>query len=370
MPRLKDNDPAKWQYSQHVRIKHEVLTRYVDPWTTILGKYNLELAYVDGFAGRGRYWPENEPGSPLLAATKMQEAVGRKGHRVERIDLHLVERDSTNLADLQREMSNHPVSQDSRFRIHYYPMSFSAASPAIINQVAARRQPGFFFLDPFGYDDLPMTLIERIVHLPKCEAFINYMFNFIQWGGGMSQPALLDTLDRLHGNESWRECNSVSGTARENCLRENYRQELKHRGAKYVIPFRMGADETDRTLYYLFHASGHPKAAREMKREMVRMSSPGHLGYAGEARHQWRPLFDFDADALPDLLWQLFRGQHLTFDDVIDQSIELSGTCIEPNYRQVLKDMEARREITVTRVTSKTPRGLSGHDIIKFELPR
>lgn len=373
MPQLKNNDPAKWTYNQHTRIKHEVLMRYLDSWTTILGRDHASVAYVDGFAGRGRYLPGNQPGSPLVAAEVMLDALGQaqgSGQSLGRIDFHLVEPDPDNLANLRAEIAEHPMSQHPLLRIHYYDVPFSAASAAIVSRIATSGQPGFFFLDPFGYDDPPMSVVERILGLPRCEVFINYMFDFIRWASGMSEPALRDTLDRLHGNTGWRTCESFRGTARERCLRENYREELKKRGAKYVIPFRMGADDKDRTLYYLFHASGHPKAVRTMKQAMVKAGSPGHVGYAGEARHQLRPLFDVDASTLPSLLWQLFRDRQLTYDEVIDESIELSGTCVDKDYRKVLKDMEGRGEVRVIRVTSKTARGLSGQDLIRFEQPK
>ena len=61
MPKLSDSDPEKWKYDLHTRIKHEILMRYLSPWTTILGKAADSLAIVDAIAGKGRY-NQNEAG--------------------------------------------------------------------------------------------------------------------------------------------------------------------------------------------------------------------------------------------------------------------------------------------------------------------
>jgi three-Cys-motif partner protein len=374
MPRLSDSNPEKWLYSPHVRVKHEVLTRYLDPWVTIMGS-NPYLAYVDGFAGRGRYFPGNQPGSPLLAFDVILDSLQQKRHHIRRIDCHLVEPDADNMSNLRAELSRHRADNHSVIRIHYHKSRFGEAIDTILHslnrdQYGSIAQPSFFFLDPFGYDDPTMDTVERILRLPKSEAFVNYMFDFVNWATGMSNLELGRTLDSLHGNPNWRECTPASGDERERCLRENYRRELKRRGAAYVIPFRMGQDAADRTLYYLFHASGHIKAARVMKDAMVKAGSPGHVGYAGEARHRLRPLFDADASMLPSLIRRVLQDRPLTFDQIIAASIEESGTCIDKHYRDCIKKMENEEEVTIERQTSKTRRGLSGADLVSLQKPR
>jgi three-Cys-motif partner protein len=365
MSRLTDNDPAKWSYTLHTSVKHEILSRYLDPWVTILGKHNKILTYVDGFAGRGRYVPGNQPGSPLLVLDVALKALSRQGHQIRRIDCHLVEPDADNMANLRAEVMSHQAANNPVIQVYFHKAQFSAVSNAIIDGVSKSGQPAFFFLDPFGFDDPPMDVVQRILHLPKTETMINYMFNFTNRAAGMSNVALNQTLDRLHGNRDWSRCNGLSGESRETCLRENYRHELKVRGAKFVIPFRMGADERDRTLYYLFFTTNHVKGAMTMKAAMVASGSPGHVGYAGEERHRMQPLFNIDASGLPDLLRQLFKDRTLTYDQVITESIEMSGTCIDRDYRACLKAMEQQGQVTVTRITSKV-RGLQGEDQITF----
>src|SRR5215510_12694312 len=56
-----------WKLEPHTRAKHEILRRYLEAWTPILGLAGFPaIAYVDGFAGPGLY-SGGEDGSPIIA---------------------------------------------------------------------------------------------------------------------------------------------------------------------------------------------------------------------------------------------------------------------------------------------------------------
>lgn len=366
MPRLPDSHPDKWNYDLHTRVKHEILMRYLSPWTTILGRAARSLAYVDGFAGRGRY-VGLQAGSPLLVLDVANDALSSRRHQIEEFVCHFVEEDSDNFGNLQTEVQNHPALRSGRIRCQFYNASFSDASGAIISEIRRRQQPSFSFVDPFGYDDPSMGTISRVLALPKAEVFVNLMFDFINRAIGMEKnTALAATLDRLFGSPDWRPIARLSRGARERAFIELYRRQLKQAGAAHVVPFRMGDDSRDRTLYYLVHATKHLRGAMLMKDVMVASGTPGQLGYGGEERHWLLPLFDFHANELPSYLMKRLVGQTLGFEDVIATTIEETGTCREPDYRACLKELEKQRLITVERVTSKTSRGLGGQDRITF----
>jgi three-Cys-motif partner protein len=366
MPRLSDSHPCKWTYDLHTRVKHEILMRYLNPWTTILGNAARSLAYVDSFAGRGRY-AGGQAGSPLLVLDAIQDALTVRRHQTEEFVCHFVEADDDNFANLQAEVQNHPAVTRGLIMCRLYNAPFSSVSDAIISEVRRLQQPSFFFVDPFGYEDTPMATLGQILGLPKAEVFVNLMFGFINRAIGIDgNPALAATLDRLFGSPEWRSIAHLSKGPREHAFIELYRQQLKQNGAAYVIPFRMGDDTRDRTLYYLVHATKHLRGALVMKDVMVASGSPGELGYAGENRHLLLPLFDLHRSELPSFLMGRFAGKTVTFDDVVAATIEETGTCRETDYRSCLKELEKQKWVSVRRVTSKTSRGLSGQDEITF----
>ncbi len=368
MPALSDNDPRKWTYELHTAIKHQILVNYLVPWSMKLGSWRTTLALVDGFAGRGRF-PSGEKGSPLLVLDVAQGALAVPGMRAQRIVCHFVELNPDNFKNMEAEVALHPASADPSIYIRLYNTRFSQVSKDIVREIRGNRQPSFFFLDPFGYRDPPMDTLREILVLDQAEVLVNLMFEFANRALSVQgTPELSRTLDDLFGSDRWREFASLEGEERERAFIDLYGGQLKKRGAGYVVRFPMGYDESQRTLYYLVHATKHHKGAILMKDEMVKVSTPGELGYAGTTRHHSRPLFRFDADALPDALLRRFDGRSSTFEDLIIETVEDNSATREPDYRKALKKLRSDGKVTVISVDS-SGRGLTGRDVIIFQAP-
>lgn len=366
MPALRDDDPNKWKYDLHTQVKHSLLTRYLSAWIKVLGRHGGAVIYVDAFAGRGRY-SNGEPGSPLLALDLVQRELGRPGSTLGRVECHFIEANPTNFANLQQELAKHPASSDPRLRVVPHQSTFAGESGAIVARIRGTGWPCFMFLDPFGYDDAPMRLIADVLRLPRVEALINLMYDFASRAIGVQgNPALEATLDGLFGTPTWRSLAGLTGRVREEAFVEIYRQQLKASGARFAVPFPMADDTNYRTLYYLIHATGHPLGAEIMKEVMVGVSSPGRVGYHGQRRHNRAQIGLFgDADALTGYLLDVFAGRTTTFDDIFQETLEETGTCIEKDYRACLKALEADGTVSVVRVTSKRT-GLGGLDRVTF----
>lgn len=361
MPKLRDDAAEKWDYALHTEVKHRILIAYMTPWITILAKGGRGLAYVDGFAGRGRY-ANGEPGSPL----RVVEAMALHPNRAIPFTCHFVEKHPQNFANMRAEVEAHRAVKSGRIRCHFYQAAFSDASGRIIAQVQAAGQPSFFFVDPFGYTDPSMGVIRQILALPQAEVFINLMFSAIRRGLGSHDATLEHTLDRLTGTTEWRALRAMHHHRWEREFVTLYRRQLKRHGAAFAIPFRMGDDTRATTLYYLLHASKSIKAATVMKSVMTATGTPGQLGYT-RREHHLAPLFDASVHGLPEYLLRMFDGQTTTYDDVIARTIEETGTCVDTHYRTCLKQMEREGRVTVKRVSS-TPhlKGLRGLDEITF----
>lgn len=251
-------------------------------------------------------------------------------NRSQQFVCHFVEKDGDNFANMRAAVVKHRAVASGRIACHFYHQPFADASRNIIAAIRAADQPSFFFVDPFGYaEDVPMTVLGDVLKLPKAELFVNLMFMFINRALTGGNAALAPTLDNLMGSPDWRSLGFLHGHGREQGFITLYRNQLKQRGAEFVIPFRMGDDDCARTLYYLVHATKHIKGANVMKRAMVASGSRGELGYSGQMRHRMSPLFNLDTKNLPDYLLQRFGGQTVTFSSIIAQTIEETGTCLE-----------------------------------------
>ena len=132
--RLADSDREKWNYDLHTRIKHDILTQYLNPWTTILEQGSSSLAYIDAFAGRGRY-SDNTVGSPLLSISAMVDSMNTRDIRASRAEFYFVENNRANHDNLQRELEAFAPAKDLRIRYQLFCAPFSAVHAQIIAEV-------------------------------------------------------------------------------------------------------------------------------------------------------------------------------------------------------------------------------------------
>ena len=368
MANYADSDIRKWNYDLHTAIKHRILIHYLHPWINILGRWNKNLAYVDGFAGRGRY-ANGEPGSPLLVLDAIVERA--KHHIDEHFVCHFVEADRQNFENLQAEVAAHPAMEYGRITIHLYHSTFSAASGAIIADIRGQKQPSFFFVDPFGYDDPSMATLGQILALPRAEVFVNLMFSFANRAiGRRDNPKLDVVLDMLFGTPAWRPIMDLHDLERERAFSGLYREQLRGQGAAHVLPFRMGDDTARRTLYYLVHGTQHPMGGMLMKDVMIGLATPGELGYGGATRHMTLPLFNMQREELGDFLHRRFAGRAIGFDAMMVDTLEHEETSTSrtKDYRAAIRRLEKRGAVTIMQVS--TQKGLDGDDEITFSSHR
>jgi three-Cys-motif partner protein len=132
--------------------KLNIIKKYVDGFSRILGSRNDELYYVDGFAGKGIYG-RGEKGSPVLIAEFSQ---GLRSSNAPYILYCLnVEKDPdvfSNLCDA--------TSRFGRF-IENLEGSFDGRVDDILIKI--KGNPSIFFIDPFGVKGADWNSVEKIL---------------------------------------------------------------------------------------------------------------------------------------------------------------------------------------------------------------
>src|SRR6266404_8142206 len=101
MPSFKPTD--LWNAEPHTLAKIEIVRRYLFLWFLILGSQNARLAYIDGFAGPGRYL-NSDQGSPIAALTTGRDAYDQlvsKGRPPQEWFFFFIERDTEFASRLQ-----------------------------------------------------------------------------------------------------------------------------------------------------------------------------------------------------------------------------------------------------------------------------
>jgi three-Cys-motif partner protein len=122
------------------RVKHVILRNYFPPWARILGSRNIELAYIDCFAGPGQYEMEGKPvkGSPVIAVEEAIKLI--QGGHVQSLLLQLVDEEPKQVERLEaclKELQPYPrnlkvnvACEDSRTFVPNLLLSLHSRVPA------------------------------------------------------------------------------------------------------------------------------------------------------------------------------------------------------------------------------------------------
>lgn len=187
-------------------------------------------------------------------------------------------------------------------------------------------------------------------------------------------PELKDLFNKLFGTDKWKTILNSSVKKPEIALINLYREQLHDiAGVKYSWPFKVYTSEKIQTLYYLLHVTNNFKGHSIMKTTMFNQSAEGNFAYLGPqditARTQMRI---FDIHSIQDLkkyLIERFKGKNFEYEEIQEQVCipwYEEPPYIDKHYRKALKELEKEKKVKITRISSKTERGLCGKDKITF----
>jgi three-Cys-motif partner protein len=190
-------------------FKHAILSRYPVLFASKLGSTSTDnrVIFLDGYAGRGRYAEDGEPGSPLLLARGADRFAQSR-----QILGFFVERDPGNAAVLTQVMAETETA-----------MSYEVISGSLdehLDHVLNRcgDAPLFAFLDPFGtaldYDSLRDKLLLRSDGIT--EVLLHFTATGVARMGGILRSARgrsltsieerqVKRVDKFLGGSWWRE---------------------------------------------------------------------------------------------------------------------------------------------------------------------
>lgn len=354
---------TNWPLAPHTRTKHEILKRYLDAWLPILSSWAGRIVFIDGFAGPGRY-SGGEPGSPvialqaLLAHPYFQEP--RPGREVV---FAFIEADSERAAALRGEIDAIEITPWIRALV--VEGEFRDHMAELLDAIEAGGKylaPTFAFIDPFGIKGLPMALVARITHNPRCECLVSFMYESIN--RFLTHPSLdiQAHYDELFGTEAWRAIAAISDPeTRKSRLVGLYREQLqKVAGLRYVRTFEM-VNEGNRTEYFLFFGTNSRLGLSKMKEAMWRADPVGGQVFSDRSVSGQGVLFEPHADIRPlrHLLQNHFRGKGwVPIEEVSDFVLEDTAYSeLSHLKRATLVPMEKEGLLEAQRPGEKPRRG-------------
>jgi three-Cys-motif partner protein len=343
-----------WALDPHTAAKHAILGRYLEAWIPILSHGNFpEIAYVDGFAGPGTY-SKGEDGSPIIALKAM---LGHAANIKAKCQFHFVELDKARAAALSEGVEALLASFPDRNRVSVdvYDKSFEAAYPEIRKKLSnSGNPPTFAFIDPFGWK-LPFKIVADIMKRPSSEVLINFMFEEInRFLSHEDQPG---NFDALFGCPDWRACLSLSGSSRNQALRDLYARQITESGnSRYVRYFEM-KNSNNATDYYLFFATNKLLGLKKMKYSMWKVDEFGAFSFSDATDPFQTVLFSEPNFAiLQRQILEEFSGKSVRVE-VLEEFVLEKTAFRETHYKkQVLKMLEEQIPPLITIGTPKVGR--------------
>ena len=343
-------------YREHTSVKHAILKDYLNAWVPILGSWNNRMCYIDGFCGPGSYHHEGKEydGSPIIALNIANDF----SDKAEVVCIFVDKKE-----DYCERLEARIEQLELKGKYYIEHGEFEEVITDLLDEVA-NLAPTFCFIDPFGYSGLPLRVIKRFLERRSTEAFINFMYEPVSRFLAVENQH--PHMDELFGSKRWRYVlkNDLRKDEREVFLRDLYHRRLK-RCAEYVWPFQLKDPERDRTMYYLFHCTNHPKGIKVMKEVMYRSGTEGTYSYQGKEHSQMTLFSEMPSiKELEDSLLDEFAGKRVTFDDIIKSTLD--WPFIEKHYRKALNNLKEGNVIKKIPVTTKAQRGFNGDDTAIF----
>ncbi len=383
----KKNDDFFVEKKPWSKVKDELLGCYLKPYVAKILHTRKPLAYVDCFAGKGKF-DDGNPGSPLIALDIFREGLAStKLNGNARIVASLI--DLNYAPDLEMNLSAY---NDNEINI------VSGAYEDKIDDILKSRKGYnvFLYIDPYGIKALDCTKFDTFANgqFNTIELLINMnSFGFIREACNVMgtkfkvgdsgffddlveyDPTILDATDksvaalnRIAGGDYWKDIitqyknGTIDGYKAEEYFSEQYCQRLS-KSYKYVLNMPIRIQKKQHPKYRMIHATNHPS---------------GCVLMADNICNRWEFLKDIQSGGQMSLFQEDFNHQIIDEITIRERVIELfsryntwislteaeavfyakyGAICKSGEIIKVLKTLEKDGRIVVNRNPSLTKTG-------------
>lgn len=342
-----------WEMAAHTLAKHNLLESYLGAWFAIFGQtpVHRKVNYIDGFAGPGVY-AGGEEGSPIVALRALLEHTAARAFASTRFNFLFNEQDPARFASLEEQIAR--LEQEvggfpPNVHINLENQNFHDLGDEILGSMKKNEglAPTFFFVDPFGYKDVPLGLMQKLLAFRACEMLIYFDFNSVNRFATAGNVD--DRFEALFGTAGFKNA-PASGPERQEYLRDLYEKQLREVGNfAYVRSFAM-VRESGHIGYYLFFCTRDLQAFDKMKAQMWRLDPTGSFRFEDRLADEL-VLFGHTGttDPLRHALLIAFAGQTVHVPVITEWVMKETPFHKGQVKRMTLKPMEDDGQIMVTR---------------------
>lgn len=361
-------------------IKARIVAKYFKAWASVIlatqkrhPQYDQKMAYIDLFAGPGRY-DDQSKSTPLLVL----ETILDNSELTNRMVTLFNDRDLNNIESLKSVISQLDGVDKLKYPPSFYNEEIGDEIAKMFNN--SRLIPTFFFVDPWGYKGLSLNLVSSIIKDWGCDCV--FFFNYNRVSMGINNDAIKHHMESLFGDEHLKfvrsECEkATSPIEREGIVVQELCNALKQNGSRYVLPFRFKNNEGTRTSHHLIFLSKNFRGYEIMK-DIMHKESTDKSNEVASFEYNPRDLYGstqlslFDSlsrplEDLQDMLLYEYAGRTIDFMELYETH-SVDRRYIKKNYKDVLRSLFDTGKITATsKKTGKSPtRGFADEMRITF----
>jgi len=341
--------------------KARIVTKYFFAWARVImptaEKYGGKIAYIDLYAGPGRY-KDGAASTPLLVL----ETALKHPKISQMLVSYFNDARDDNTATLRDEIKK--LADIGKLK--YAPIVSCGEVDEEAERYFSETQlvPAFSFVDPFGYKGLSLKIIRGVIKDWGCDCV--FFFNYNRINAGISNENVAKHIDALFSKaraDKLRErLPNLLPELREAAILEELANEIKDLGGNYVLPFTFKNAAGTRTSHKLIFVSKNFKGYEIMKDIMAKESSTEDEGVPSftysPADHTMPLLFSLSQplSKLRESLLGHFASREVTFDEIYTQH-SVDTPYIRKNYRTVLKELESEELISVYSTKDKRRKG-------------
>lgn len=328
-----------WDLDPHTLAKHHVLREYLKRWLAILSQARFvgKIAFVDAFCGPGEY------------KTGDHTSLGKC-----KFLFYFLDTDKRRLDHLEAKLAE--LSLPASCQVGVKRVGFEEEATRILSDIESRganMAPTFWFLDPFGFDQIPLEVIARISRQKSSEVFIHVMTRFFK--RFLEEGDRAESLTRLFGCSDWTDHISKDSPS-EDVIAYYIRRLGESTRFKFFLPFGLKPPKAD--WQHLVFGTQHPKGFVEMKSAMWKVDATGAYQYRANAPRYSPEEYLFDVSEIPRLrrlIMNRFGGQTDIPIETIKKYVDEETLFVADSHlkRKTLTPMEKDGLITYVEGRSK-----------------
>jgi three-Cys-motif partner protein len=340
------------EITEQSKIKQNIVLKYFVAWTNVMLPIAIRravgrLRYVDLFAGPGHYRDGSES-TPL----HVLRYVLANSELVSRLEPIFNDKDAGAVSELTNAIQNLQGVRRLRFAPRLFNKDVDSNLLGLIGLTS--DVPTLWFLDPWGYKGVSLSLISFL--LPAWGSDLIIFFNYNRINAALDNEVFRPNMEALFGrnrlNKLKLEIDGLPPADRETCVIEAFAQALKEIGGQHVLPFRFTTEGGKRTSHHLVFVSKHFKGFEIMRNIMAKESSSSDQGVPSFTFNPadrrfpllfelWRPL-----DELGEMLMTDFAGSQISMHEIYERH-SAGRRFVERNYKDALRKLEKEGRIKV-----------------------